>query len=92
MNDNKVTKDHIEAQISGEMYIFPKEIVDVPFSDSRLTLCILRLKNGFEVVGESSCVDINNFDKDIGRKIARENAFNKIWALEGYALRQKLFG
>jgi hypothetical protein len=55
-----------------------------------LTFCVLVLKNGFTVTGESACASPENFDAEIGRKIARENAKQKIWVLEGYLLRQKL--
>jgi predicted RNase H-like HicB family nuclease len=57
----------------------------------RLTFCVLVLRNGFTVTGESACVSPENFDPATGRKIAREHARNKIWQLEGYALRQRLF-
>lgn len=56
----------------------------------RLTFCVLVLRNGFTVTGESSCVSPENFDAEIGRKIARQNAVAKIWPLMGYALRDKL--
>ena len=56
----------------------------------RLTVCVLTLRNGFVVTGESSCVSLENFDEEIGNKIARENAENKIWELEGYLLREEL--
>ncbi|EEW8730769.1 Gp49 family protein [Escherichia coli] len=55
-----------------------------------LTFCVLVLKNGFTVTGESACASQENFDAEIGRKIARQNAVNKIWMLEGYLLKQKL--
>lgn len=51
---------------------------------SCLTLCVLMLKNGFMVTGESACASPENFDAAIGRKLARENAVRKIWQLEGY--------
>lgn len=57
---------------------------------SLLTFCVLVLDNGFTVTGESACASPENFDADIGRQIARENAINKIWPLEGYLLKQKL--
>ena len=56
-----------------------------------LTFCVLMLKNGFTVTGESACVSVENFDDEIGRKIARQNAVAKIWPLMGYELKQKLF-
>ncbi len=55
-----------------------------------LTFCVLVLRNGFTVTGESSCASPDNFDAGIGRKIARENAKQKIWPLMGYALKQAL--
>ena len=55
-----------------------------------LTFCVLVLKNGFTVTGESACASPENFDADIGRKIARENAVNRMWPLMGYALKQRL--
>ena len=57
-----------------------------------LTFCVLVLRNGFTVTGESACASPENFDAEIGRKIARENAVNKIWPLMGYALKSKLAG
>lgn len=80
----RITPDHIDAQIVAEAYhVFP---------GTTLTLCALTLKNGFHVVGESAAASPENFDEEIGRKISRDNARNKIWALEGYALRNKLAG
>lgn len=55
-----------------------------------LTFCVFVLKNGFTVTGESACASPENFDAEIGRKIARENALQKIWPLMGYELRSKL--
>jgi hypothetical protein len=55
-----------------------------------LTFCVLVLKNGFTVTGESACASPENFDAEIGRKIARQNAVQKIWPLMGYELRSKL--
>lgn len=55
-----------------------------------LTFCVLTLKNGFTVTGESACASPENFDAEIGRRIARENAVQKIWPLMGYELRSKL--
>lgn len=55
-----------------------------------LTFCVLVLRNGFTVTGESACASPENFDAEIGRKIARQNAVQKIWPLEGYLLKQRL--
>ena len=55
-----------------------------------LTFCVLVLRNGFTVTGESACASPENFDAEVGRKIARQNAVQKIWPLMGYELRSKL--
>jgi len=80
----RITPQHIDDQILTEQYhVFP---------GTTLTVCALTLKNGFQVVGESACAAPENFDAGLGRKIARDNARNKIWALEGYLLRSRLQG
>lgn len=78
---NKLTIDEIKGVIAQEEYVFK----------GTLTLCILTLKNGFFVTGESACFDISNYDQETGKKIAFERALNKIWELEGYLLKQRLF-
>lgn len=60
------------------------------FSETALTVCALELVNGFLVVGESAAASPANFDQALGRKIAFDNARQKIWALEGYLLRQRI--
>ena len=83
LNAPRITPGHVDSCIvSTEFYIFPA---------SQLTVCCMTLVNGFTVTGESACASPENFDKDIGEKIARENARNKIWALEGYALKERLY-
>ena len=56
-----------------------------------LTICVLTLENGFTVTGESACASPENYDREIGEKIAKTNAVEKIWPLEGYLLKQSLF-
>ena len=78
----RVTPERLEEVIVSEQYhVFP---------NSTFTACLLTLANGYTVLGESACASPENFNADLGRKIARDNAKNKIWALEGYLLRQKL--
>lgn len=64
----------------------------VPPELSLLTFCVLVLQNGFTVTGESACASPENFDAEVGRKIARQNAVNKIWPLMGYELKSRLAG
>lgn len=78
----RITKDHIESLVVKEQFHV--------FEGSTFTSCLLTLKNGFTVHGESACASPENFDEELGAKIARDNAVNKIWMLEGYLLREKL--
>jgi hypothetical protein len=55
-----------------------------------LTFCTIVLKNGFTVTGESACASPENFNAELGQKIARQNAIDKIWPMMGYALKQQL--
>ncbi len=55
-----------------------------------LTFCVLVLRNGFTVTGDSACASPENFNEEIGRKVARQNAINKVWPLMGYELRTQL--
>lgn len=75
---------------NGDVYIGTLPQAETAASHPLLTFCVLVLRNGFTVTGESACASPENFDAEIGRKIARENAVNKIWMLEGYLLKQKL--
>jgi hypothetical protein len=61
-----------------------------PRTLSLLTFCVLVLRNGFTVTGESACASPENFDAEVGRKIARQNAISKVWPLMGYELRSRL--
>jgi hypothetical protein len=82
LNAPRLNPDMIDAAIRSEQYhVFP---------GTTMTVCALTLRNGYIVLGESAAASAENFDAAIGRKIARENARNKIWALEGYLLREKL--
>ena len=100
----RVTPADIEANIASEHYFaasagviasLPKgcedtELNAIPSALGLLTFCVLVLRNGFTVTGESACASPENFDAELGRKIARQNAVQKIWPLMGYALKEKL--
>jgi len=79
----RLTPDLIDSKITHEQYFH----VD----NTTVTICYLALENGFGVVGESAAVSLDNFDVEIGKKVAKDNAREKIWALEGYLLKQKLY-
>ena len=79
---NRVTPEQVEAAIIGETYtVLP---------NGRTTVCQLTLDNGFTVEGLSACVSIENFDRSIGNRIARQNALNQVWQLLGFRLSDQL--
>jgi hypothetical protein len=83
LNAPRVTGEHVRSLITGEQYIV--------FPGTTVTVCLLTLRNGFSVTGESAAASPANFDADLGRKIARDRAESQIWKLEGYLLRQELW-
>ncbi|WP_336816835.1 Gp49 family protein [Burkholderia gladioli] len=90
----RVTPADIDASIAGEYFFTAADATKgCPQFEalSLLTFCVLVLRNGFTVTGESACASPENFDAEIGRKIARQNAVAKIWRLEGYLLKQRLY-
>lgn len=88
--DGRTGTNLMTAEQAREMLKHVVQSPAVPCPLFLLTFCVLVLKNGFTVTGESACASPDNFDPDIGRKIARENAINKVWMLEGYLLKQQL--
>ena len=92
----RISVDMIEQSILSEHYMRASEFPDLvrwPTSVtalSCLTICVLVLKNGYTVVGKSACASPENFNAEIGGRIAREDAVRQIWALEGYRLRCEL--
>ena len=98
----RVTPADVEANIASEHYFTAADgqlgaggvdVRGLGLNDplSLLTFCVLVLKSGFTVTGESACASPENFDAEIGRKIARQNAVAKIWPLMGYELRSTLW-
>ncbi len=97
--DPRITPQHIDSVIHSEHYFTAAEAIAAIDGESKyvlpkplqsLAFCVLVLRNGFTVTGESACASPENFDEAIGRKIALQNAREKIYALEGYLLKQKL--
>lgn len=97
----RVTPADIEANIHSEHYFTAQDgrlgatdfggAVAIYPELKLLTFCVLILRNGFTVTGESACASPENFDAELGRKIARENAKQKLWPLMGYALKEQLY-
>ena len=93
----RVTPADIEANIESYFYFTAAQAAtavdrttDADSPLHLLTFCVLVLRNGFTVTGESACASPENFDAEIGRRVARENAVQKIWPLLGFRLRDKL--
>jgi hypothetical protein len=80
---NKVTVEAIEARIVKTVYW--------QLPGTTATICQLSIDNGFEVRGESACVDPANFDEALGEKYSREDAFRKLWPLFGFLLTEDRF-
>jgi hypothetical protein len=78
----RVTEDMLDAAIVTKQFLQPP--------GTNLTICVLTLRNGFNVTGESACVSSKNFNKAFGEEAAFKKAREKIWALEGYLLASKL--
>lgn len=80
----RITPEMLDAEIAAvDYHVFP---------GSCLTVCALTLRNGFTVTGESACASPENFNAEIGQKIAQANAREKIWPLLGFRLRDQLAG
>lgn len=83
LNAPRLTPDHIDSVIKQtDYYIVP---------GTTTTVCSLVLKNGFTVIGSSACASPDNFNTELGQKIAFKNAREQIWHLEGYLLKERLF-
>lgn len=79
------------AEIPGSaMYASDWEVPRTIEALGLLTFCVLVLRNGFTVTGESACASPENFDAEIGRRVARTNAVQKIWPLLGFLLKQQI--
>lgn len=79
----RITAEQIQSEIVTEDYH--------RFPGTTVTVCCLTLANGFTGVGHSACVSSANFDAEMGKKIARCNAFESLWPLFGFALADRLY-
>lgn len=77
----RITIEDVQAEILDDLYLNPV---------STMTICVLTLKNGFTVTEESACSSPENFNAEIGRKVARGNAESKIWSHLAFRLRDQL--
>ena len=80
---NRISLDQIEAAIASTQYMYPDNIPG-------MTICTIALKNGYGLVGKSAVADVENFNKELGQKFAREDAIRSAWPLFAFALRERL--
>jgi hypothetical protein len=100
LNAPRVKPEDIDAAIASKFFInaweaamaMPSTVYPLPIPDELklLTICVLVLKNGFTVVGKSACASVANYDREVGEKVALEDAKKQLWPLLGYALRERL--
>lgn len=89
----RVSLDDIKASIAAEYYINPFDAVaQAPVHESLkvMTICIIVVKNGFTVIGKSAPADPANYNPELGRTLAKEDAVRQLWPLMGFALRERL--
>ena len=55
----------------------------------KTTLCVITMKNGFEVLASSSCVNPINYNQAIGEKYSLLIAKDQVWQLLGFLKQQK---
>ena len=77
----RVTLEALNARVSSEQYLIV---------DGILTICVLKMANGFYITGESAPASPENYNAELGQQFAREQAIRKAWAFEGYSLRDRL--
>ena len=104
LSGRRITPSPIDAEIRSEHYFIAGDAIQLdtavhefPEDEGWLlgrtqvvTICVIQLKNGFVVTGDSAPADSANFDAQKGREAARENAVEKIWPLLGFRLRDEL--
>lgn len=78
---DRLTPDYLKSKIVKS---------DFHLLGGTLTVCVITTANGFTVTGESACASPANYNKEIGEKVAYDNAFQKLWPLEGYLLKEKM--
>lgn len=83
--ETKVTQNDIDKLLDSA------EVVEfIAFDKVLIAVYRFPTRGGFTIVGTGACVNPANFDVEIGRKVARQDASNQLWRLEGYVLQLKL--
>ena len=80
---NQLTPEVLESKITGEAYH--------QFDGTTVTICCLTLENGYNTIGQSACIDQSMFDAEVGKDLAYQDAFSKLWQLYGFNAKEALF-
>jgi len=68
----------VEGTIKAEAYhVFP---------GTTMTVCCLTMLNDFSVLGHSACANPENFDAELGKKLARQQAISRAQEMVGYSI------
>lgn len=79
MSNIRVTKEQIDKLIADSK-------IEVTKFGTKSTVVMLTLPNGFFMTESSSCVDPENYDHELGRRLCLKHIKDKLWAFEGYRL------
>jgi len=79
----RITLEYMESRIAQKEFI-------IPDSAPTLTICLLKLDNGFFSVGMSAPASTENYNQELGRKYSYENALRDLWGKFGFALSEKI--
>jgi hypothetical protein len=85
---DRVTQEYMESRIEQVVFTAMKE---VSRADDCTTICTIYLDNGYTVRGESACVNPENYNSEIGERIAYDNAINALWPLFGFLLAESQY-
>lgn len=77
---NRVTLKELRAKIGSTRF----------YVDGVLTICVATCLNGYKLVGKSAPVDPANFNEELGREFALEDAERQLWPILGYDLCTKV--
>lgn len=80
-----MAKDRVTQEEINELFDKSELKVWEPFDN--VTVCTWRFENGFTITEASGCINSANYDRNIGIKICRKHAEDKLWMLEGYLAR-----
>lgn len=83
MSNIKVTREQIDLLMNSAN-------VKVGTEFGKCTTVVMQLQNGFILTESSACVDPENYDQELGRKLCYEHIENRLWELEGYALQKRI--